>query len=510
MSRLSLLGGAYTDASLIAAVQRCINLFVEKVPDETKEGVHAVHLLRPGLRFLAAPPAPAPGRGIFTTTTGDLFAVIGINVYYIDPNFTFTQIGQLQTPALTPVSISDNGQNALVVDGSASGYATNLATRPITAANFTQVGDPNFLGADRVDFIDSFLIMNQPGTPNWYSTLSNQIAFNALDFGAKTASPDPIATIVAVQREAWLIGTRKGEVWYNAGAQGFTFQSVTGVIIEHGTIAKYSIAKQDVKVYWLSQSPEGNRMALSNDGRAAVRISTHAIEFEWKKYTRVDDAIGGCYQTGGHAFYLIHFPTADKTWVYDEATKQWHERNYCDPNGTLHRTREAFYAFAYDTNLALDWANGTLYAIDSSVYTDQITPSFGAPIAWVRSCPHMLADKFERITFNMVTADVEVGTGPGTSDLATTVSPWSSGFGPGFGPVSSIAPPLMSLRSSDDRGASFGNKVMQNLGSAGEYNTTVTWWNLGMARDKIFELSGSSPQQFSLLGVFVEYELHET
>jgi hypothetical protein len=503
MSRVSLLGGAYSDASLIAAAQRCINLYPQKVPDKIAEGVNAVHLLRPGLRFLSAPPSPGRGRGLFATSTGDLFAVIDINVYYINPDFSFLLIGQLATPGSNPVSMSDNGQNTVLVDGSASGFSINLVTpRPISAASFTQIGDPNFLGADRVDFIDSFIILNQPATPNFYSTLSNQIAFNALDFGSKTAWPDPIQTIAAVAREAWLLGTRKGEVWYNAGAAGFTFQSVPGVIIEHGTIAKYSLAKQDVKIYWLSQSPEGNRMVLSNDGRAAKRISSTAIEQEFKKYKRVDDAIGGCFQLGGRAFYKLHFPTQDLTWVYDESVGDsnvaWHEERYCDPNGVLHRTRDAFYAFAYDTNVALDWATGTLYAIDSTVFVDQITASTSAPIVWIRSMPHILAGKFERITFNQLIADVEVGTGLGTVNVPIVVS----------GKV--IEPPLISLRSSDDRGGSFGNKVMQNLGAQGEYNDTATWWNLGMARDKIFELSGSTPQKFSLLGVFVESELHET
>ena len=511
MSRLSLLGGSYSDSSLIAAAQRSVNLYQEKIPEETKEGVNVTHLDRPGLRFLNVPPAPGRGRGLFATSTGDLFAVVDINVYYIDPNFNFTLLGQLVTPGTTPVSMADNGQSALLVDGSASGFAVNLVSpRPITAVNFSQVGDPNFLGADRVDFVDSFLVMNQPGTPNWYSTLSNQIAFSALDFGAKTAWPDPIATIATVQREVWLIGTRKGEVWYNAGAAGFTFQGVPGVIIEHGAVAKYSLAKQDVKIYWLQQSPEGNRMVLSNEGRASVRISNHALEEAFKKYPRVDDAIGGTWQIEGHAFYLLHFPSADKTWVYDEASKQWNEWNYCDPNGVLHRTRESFYAFAYDTNVALDWATGTLYAIDPTIFVDQITASSTAPIVRIRSMPHMLADKFERITFNTLIADIEVGTGLGTTDAPIIVSPWSAGFSAGFGPRTVIEPPLISLRSSDDRGGSFGNKVMQNLGGEGEYNTTATWWNLGMARDKVFELSWSTPQRSSLNGVFVEYELHET
>lgn len=505
MARLSLLGGAYTDASLIAAAQRCINLFPEKVPEETTEGVKAVHLLKPGLRYLNASPSQGRGRGLYTATDGSLYAIIDQAVYYVNPDFVFSLIGNLVTPGNTPISAADNGKDILLVDGSGQGYDILMSARTMT-----QVGDPNFTGADRVDFVDSFLVFNEVGTGLWGASLSNQVAFNALDFGSLTAWPGTIQTIAAVQREVWLLSQKKGEVWYNAGAAGFPFQGAPGVIIEHGIVAKYSLAKQDVKVYWLSQSPEGNRMVLTNDGRAAKRISTHAIETEFKTYPRVDDAIGGCYQIAGHSFYILHFPTADRTWAYDEASTQWHERRYCDPNGVLHRTRESFYAFAYDTNVALDWATGTLYALDPNVFVDQIAPGASAPIVWVRSMPHMLADKFERITFNQLIADVEVGTGLGTQDAPITVSPWSLGFSPGFGPSTVIEPPLISLRSSDDRGGSFGNKVMQNLGAQGEYDTTATWWNLGMARDKIFELSGSAPQKFSLLGVFVDYEMHET
>jgi len=507
--RVSLLGGAYQDASLIASLQRCINLYVEKIPEETKEGVQAVHLLRPGLRYLGAPPAQGRARGLFTTTLGDLYAVVDQNVYYINPDWSFgAPIGALLSPGTTPVYMADNSTDALLVDGSTQGYDIKLATRVMT-----QIGDPNFIGADRCDYLDSFLVFNQINSPIWGSTLSNAVAFNALDFGAKTAWPDNIQAIIAIEREVWLLGRQKGEIWYNAGTAGFPFQAAPGVIIEHGCAAKYSVAKQDVKIYWLSQSPEGNRMVMCSEGHTAKRISTHAIEAEFKSYPRVDDAIGGTHQHEGHAFYKLHFPTADKTWAYDEATKQWHQLAYCDTNGILHRTRDAFYAFAYDTNVALDWATGTLYAIDPNTYVDQIIPpgvTPSPPIVWVRSLPHALADKFERITWNTLIADVEVGTGPGTSDIPLTASPWSLGFNAGFGPRVVIEPPLLSLRWSDDRGGSFGNKVMQSLGSQGEYNTTATWWNLGMARDKVFELSGSTAQKFSLLGVFSDYELHDS
>lgn len=514
MARVSLLGGAYSSSSLIAAAQRCINLYIEKIPEETKEGVQAVHLLRPGRRFLGSPPAPDRGRCLYRATNDDLYAVIGPNVFYISPDFVFTNLGALVTGSRNPAYMADNGTDILLVDGSAQGYAIKMTTRVMI-----QVNDPNFLGADRVDYLDSFLTLNQPGTPNWYTSLSNQIAFIALDFGSKTAWPDNIVAIVAIEREIWLLGSLKSEIWFNAGSAGFAFQASPGVIIEHGCAAKYSVAKQDVKIYWLAQSPEGNRMVMASEGHTAKRISNHAIEAEFKRYPRVDDAIGGCFQWEGHAFYALHFPTADRTWVFDAAIPDpnvaWHEERFCDGNGVLHRMRDAFYAFAYDLNLALDWASGSLYAIDQDTFTDQVglPPSplnAGSPIVWIRSLPHIPAKSFERMTYNWLIADVEVGTGPGTQRTPLTVSPWSSGFSSGFGPQQVIEPPLISMRTSDDRGVTFGNKVMQSLGAQGEYATTVTWWNLGMSRDKVVELSGSTPQKFSLLGVFGDVELHET
>jgi hypothetical protein len=320
-------------------------------------------------------PCPNPGRGrcLYCATNGDLYAAVDQRIYYISPDWVWSLLGSLLMPGSTPVSMADNGASVVLVDGSAAGNAINLtAVRPPIATSFTQIGDPNFLGGDRVDYLDSFLVFNQPGTPNWYSSLSNQIAFNALDVGTKTAWPDNIVTLCAVHRLVWLFGPYKSEVWFNAGGAAFPFQAMPGVIIEHGCAAKYSVAKQDVNVYWLSQSPEGARMAMKGSPDLfAKRISTHAIEAEWKKYPRVDDAIGGCYQIIGHAFYLLHFPTADRTWCYDEATELWHERAASDENGRLHRTRESFYAFAYGQNLGLDFSTGALYAIDPAQYVDQ-------------------------------------------------------------------------------------------------------------------------------------------
>jgi uncharacterized membrane protein len=63
---------------------------------------------------------------------------------------------------------------------------------------------------------------------------------------------------------------------------------------------------------------------------------------------------------------------------------------------------------------------------------------------------------------------------------------------------------LVSLRWSDDRGHSYGNPVSQSIGDAGAYRTNLQWQRLGMARDRVFELSWSVPTPAALLGCYVD------
>jgi hypothetical protein len=506
MPRISLISGAYSAPSLIASAQRCINLFPEKNPEEIKSPAPMTHYTRPGLTPLGVQLAPsAPGRCLYTATNGDLYAVVGQNVYYINPDFGFTQIGQLSIPANTPVYISDNGQTAMLVDGSPNGYQINLAAHGLTPGSFARIIDPNFNGADRIDFLDGYLVWNQPGTPNWQSTLLNQIAFNGLFFGTKTAWPDNIISIVTLEREAWLFGPYKTEIWFNAGTVPFPFQIVPGNIIEQGCAAKYSPAKMDVNVYWLSQTVEGDRMVMRGNGHSTKRISTHAMEAEFRKYPRISDAIGSCYQIQGHSFYGLHFPLADKTWQFDESTQQWFEDNAMDSNGALHRSHVPFVTFAYGINIGLDFATGTLYQIDSGNFTDN-----GAPIPRIRSFPHFVADDFERVSFWRLLADMEVGAGPGTISVPLSQSPWSLGWSSGFGPTSLLEPPLITLRVSRTRGASYDNGRMQLLGAAGRFFTRPTWNRLGMASDMVVELSWSTALKTALNGAFLtDLEPHE-
>lgn len=508
MAPLTLKSGAYSSAAYIANAQRCINMFPEVNPQETDAPVPVTHFARPGLRPLGNGPAiPGIGRCLYRSTrgvvdpNGDLFAVVGQNVYFVDPDWNFNLIGQLVTPANTPASMADNGTDILLVDNSPQGFQIAIppAGTPYSAASFTQIGDPNFLGSTRADLLDTFIILNNPGTNQWYCTLQGAISFNALYIGIKTAWSDNVVCVVAIEREVWVFGTQKSEPWYNAGGVPFPFQILPGIIIEQGCLAAFSVAKMDTNVYWLSQAPEGGRMAMKgNSQNVAQRISNHGVEQEWLKYARVDDAIGSTYQIEGHSFYRLTFPNADKTWVYDEATEQWWEDNWIDVNGALHRARNTFTAYAYGKNLGLDWATGQLYQIDMDFLTDA-----GNPIPWIRSFPHVVAE-LNYVNQAVFVADVETGEAPGTGEVEQFLSPWSEGFSSGFGPLTAIPAPVINYRYSKNGGKKWSNNRPKRHISSGHNRPMLRWRGNGIARDMVFELSSTKEMSAALNGAYVD------
>lgn len=486
--RLYLHGGSYQARAEIANAQRCLNLYPESNPKDSP--VPLTHYQRAGLRPLVSGPN-LPVRGLYRASNGQAYGVIGRNVYRITAPagvWTLTQLGQITAGLTTPVSFIDNGTTILLVDGSVNGWFITLATDA-----FTQVVDPTgtFVGGDRVDVIDTFMLCNIPGTNRWISTLSNVTTFDPLYFGAKANYPDSLVGLIVNRHEILLIGQLKSEIWFDAGNPGFPFAELPGASIEHGSCAKYSLAAADVSIFWLGLDLQGQGVVFRQRAYETRRISTHALEYAIQRYDVISDAIGYTYQQYGHVYYVLQFPSAGKTWVFDEATEFWHEEATLDSNGNLGRHRGNCCAFINGLNVVGDFANGTLYHMDPEVYTDTVG-GVTYPLRWIRTFPHLVVpptetspgiDGFSRLIFNRFVADVEVGT---------------------VGKSADGKPPQISMRYSSNRGKTFTPAPMQSVGATGEYQTLPTWQPLGMARDMVFELSCSIAGPCALNGAWVQ------
>ena len=472
MARLPLKSGAYSTRSLIAGAQRCVNLFAEK--NEEDSPVPFTYYPTPGLTPLSAAPGPGAGRGLFRASNGTLYGVVGQSLYSIASDWSWTFLGALTAPLTTTVSMADNSATLMVVDGTDAGYTVDLAT-----AAFGTMADPAFFGGTRVDFLDTFFILNKPGTGEFYSSLGISTAFDPLYFATKIGYPDPLVCAIAIHREIWLIGRDTTEIWVNSGGANFPFEIMSGAFIQHGCAAPRSVACMGDTAFWLSQDKTGDGVVLAGNGYQAKPISTHAVAYAIAKYGTISDAEGYCFQQEQHQFYVLTFPSADATWVFDISTGQWHEWVSIDGNGKEHRHRAISHAFAYGTNVVMDWETGTIYALDLNVYTEA-----GNPIVRRRGFPHLIAAG-RRVIYTQMIADIECGNAPGTSDALG---------------------PQIYLRWSDTKGASWSNPIGNGMGAAGDYINSVQFQRLGMGRDRVFELFWSAPVRTALNGAFLEAE----
>jgi hypothetical protein len=303
-------------------------------------------------------------------------------------------------------------------------------------------------------------------------------AFDQEDIAAKVGGQDGISTLEIVHKDVWLLGDQNtSEVWYLVGGADFAFERMPGVFIEHGCVAKNSVAKTDLFLFWLGRDKEGQLMAFMGANYQAVAISDPAVHNEWAKYARVDDAIGAIYQQRDHAFYVLTFPSADRTWVYDLKEGLWHERAWCDDDGVEHRIRANCMTAAYGKIVVGDWENGKLYALDLNAFTDD-----GQRIIRRRGFPHAVADG-KRVTYRRL--ELAMASGQATGLLTTD-------------------PPEVSLRYSDTKGASFGNPVTKSVGATGQYGAFTTFWQLGLGRDRVFEVFWDFPYDTALQGAWIE------
>lgn len=482
MRPIPLTSGDYRAASVIANQQRRLNLYMELNPENTKPPMPATHYQRPGKTILSSPPQAGASRGLYRATDGNLYAVVGTTVYFIDNNWVFNPLGNID-PGVSIASMADNGQKAgdliALVDSTSKGYQIVMTTQVMT-----QIvdGTGTFIGSNIALYLETFFLFNQPGTQNWYISQPDALTFDPLDVATKAGYADNINSIGVRQQEVWLVGELSTEPWYLSGAQDFPFEKIASTFVSYGCVAVYSLVFADIHLFWVSRNTQGQRIILMTEGYEAKAVSTRALEAELQTYADVSDCVGSAFQLNGHTFVVFTFPTADKTWVMDLTTKEWFPWAWTDRDGNLHRDRVMLYALAYDTVVGLDWENGTLYKIDTTAYTDD-----GDPISYVCGFSHVLS-MMNRMTHWALTVDMECGTlqDPNADE------------------------PLLGLRYSDDRGKTFFEAPAIGLGGVGEYGVSPQFTQLGTARDRVYELWWSASVKTAINGIYLQADADDT
>jgi hypothetical protein len=498
-----ILGQAYVARSVNAADNRMINMFPEAIPNE---GQTAGWLQRaPGLRLLATI-GNGPIRGVwdFSPDSTTAFVVSGNELYKINTSYTATLLGTIAGTG--PVSMADNGTQLFVAANGPS-YIYNNTTNV-----FSQITDPDFPGAVTVAYLDGYFVFNEPNSQKiWVTGLLDGLSVDPLDFASAEGTPDLLTSVVVNNREVWLLGTNSIEVWYDAGTPDFPLARIQGASNELGCAAPYSVAKADNSIFWLGSDTRGRGVIYRSNGYTGIRASNHSVEWQIQSYGNISDAVAYTYQQDGHTFYVINFPSADKTWVYDVTTQSWHERAGW-VNGVFTRHRSSCQMSFNNEVVVGDYENGNIYAFDLDVNSDN-----GAIQKWLRSWRALPSgtNNLKRTAQHSLQLNCESGVGLNGIDPTDPLD-WffsttsgdeiitSNGdflmFSP---PTVEGANPEVMLRWSDDGGHTYSNEHWATMGRIGQYGFRVFWRRLGMTlklRDRVYEVSGTDPVKIAIVG----------
>lgn len=514
----SFVGADNTTADPFQDRQVCINWYPEISP--SKGSKTAVSLLTcPGLiQLLAAPGGGAPGystsmtawpapysgpflpvRGFWRLPGGAQALAVISSVCYLITIVTggsstvpavlnLFQVGLLSTTS-GPVHIRDLGTQggvAFVVDGP-NYYIYTFATQ-----TFVLGTDPAWLGSNTIAEIDGWLVFQHPGTQVFYTNAeAYSTAFDGSLFNLKDASSDNLIAVAESKEELWLPGETTTEIWYNAGGQYFPFQRLIGTLLQVGCKAPHSIARLSTEgqdgLIWFGRSDRGENVIVRTQGFLANTVSTPAVSDEIATYTTTSDAIGYTYQEDTHEFYVLIFPTADRTWVYDASMPPdlaWHRRLSYDPYGAqFHRHRSNCFMQFAGVRIVGDFQNGAIYQLTRSVQNDAGWPLYGrrrSPMIW---------DKETRGRVFMSSLQVDFSPGQGAA----------SGLG---------ANPTASLAISRDAGASLGtayepgptNTFTAPMGAIGQTTNRTMWRKLSWARNAVAQLDVIAPVNRDITG----------
>lgn len=387
-------------------------------------------------------------------------------------------------------------RGALAGDNRRAGFATNgdLANQLLVCAGgrgdvldlstnvVTQITDAAFpAGARSPLYIDGYFIVVSENTLQFnLSDLLAGLSWSTLDAGEKSQTPDRLKAAIDDGTLLWLFGTDRIEVWYNSGNPSFPWDPIDNLVIRQGIRAPDTLVNLGTPA-WIGGNEHGGISAFVANGYTPEAVSTPEIEEEWEGYDTVENAFAWVYTMHQQTFWVITFPAADKTWVYNRDTGLWHEWSFRDEAQGLDRAHIGrSHAYCWGRHFVSDRRSGAIYVMSDTAYTDA-----GTAITRVRQAPHISAEDFLLICSRFA-LDIQTGDAP------------LNGTG---------SDPQVALTYSDDASRTWSTPLYVPLGRRGDYGRLVEFFRLGaFEKGRTFRVTITDPQFIGIAGAYLDLE----
>lgn len=367
-------------------------------------------------------------------------------------------------------TFADDGRNLIIcTDGLIWQYTQ-------TTQVLTPVTDSNIVGSTAVTFLNNKFIYTNvdlvAGVDFVVSNVGDGTTASGLNAGAVEDDPGKLIYAYAFEDLIYMFTERTVPTYWNNGASRPPLDAVTGRVVEKvGIDSLHSVANTDNFVYWLG---DDKTVYQGTSGRAKP-ISTIPVAHAIENYDVTSDAVGYTFRIEGQNFYLLTFPTEDKTWCFSEGLglDGWFNLSSDLERGQYNATS---HMFVYNKHLLADRTSGDLYKLDIDEFTNNTQT-----IQRVRTLASihggLIKQPGKRI--EMSRFELIMKTGVGTI----------SGQGEN---------PRIMIEYSTDGGRSFAHGEWARVGRQGETNLKVEWFKMISFYDLIIRLTTSDPVYYSI------------
>lgn len=479
LQKVNFNGGSNPQRALDRGSEKTVNWYPVLGPADAA-GTNSVYLYpTEGLTLLSAS-IGGEIRGI-RKVANLIYYVVGQQFCSIDEAGVIVVIGSINTSAGI-VRMADIFDQVGFVDGS-DGWIYTISTNTLT-----QITDPDFPNnATTICALQGYFVVGKPNSQDYYvSNLSDGLTWDAADFFSAQFESDELVAVFNYQDTLWLFGTSTVEQHTNVGNTNFPFEPRVGSSLLYGIAALDSLVstgQQGQKsgiMCWLATSDRGAILPVAVDSYGTIfPIFNQGVIEEINRFGAFDDAIGFVYEREDHVFYVLTFPTEDKTYVYDIKTGLTHERqSYNALTAEYGRWLATFYATLGGQAFVTDKFNGQIYSLLKDKFDED-----GTPIRRIRRMPIFRENNTYKtindfwIIFN-------------TGDALT--------IGQGSNPTAM-------LRVSRDGGRTFDSEMSRDIGLTGDHADSARWSMLGTSRKWCAELVVTDPIDWRVLDAFIDF-----
>jgi len=440
---INFVGQSYQHRSRSLSSQVTMNLIPEFVPSgKTQTALTAW----PGSKSFSTGSGKDRGMHVFA---GTLFKVSGNTLESIAANGTRTSFGTID--GSNPCIFADDGYTMRI--------ATGNKDYQVKDGVLSVIVDPDLNPGNSVAYINQQMINDSNGGQFQVSDVGVPGSISANNFATAESSPDDTIRAFTFNERLYLFGDGNStETWWNSGSGNPPFDRVQGGTMNIGISSPYSAASSTDFVYFLGSDNSVYRFSATQP----ELITPTAISAIFQSYTTTTDARAYVVNIEGMSFYVINFPTAGKTWAYNEDGKAWFQLSTGADQDNYTGTS---YAEAYGKKYI--GSGGNILELDIDTFTDN-----GETIIRERVTPPVVSPNGNRIEMSSLTLLMETGTGLITGQ--------------------GVDPKVM-IQASYDGGKSWGGEDWVDIGRLGAGRVKVEWYNMASAYEILIRVRVSDP-----------------